>query len=169
MVCAPLFLCLTMGATDCQYFSSTTVPATDTTAPATWDGVWTNGDYVEIANNPGSFTHHVALGEEVFAISSGIDGGGVSNVTMVTEESWLCCSGNICSDTQSFSSPVVATQAGSVGATVSDGVWTGLAVQAVDSCNAGYTLASYRFAWTTTATDFHGNKTTGATQQIVYP
>ena len=169
MVCAPLFLCLTMGATDCQYFYSTTVPATDTTAPATWDGVWTNGDYVELVTNPGAFTHHVALGEEVIAVSSGIDDGGVSNVTMATEESWLCCSGNICSDTESLSSPIVATQAGSVGATVSSGVWTGPAVQVIDSCNVGYTLASYRFAWTTTTVDFHGNKTVGARQQIVYP
>lgn len=77
MLCGPLFLCLTMGATDCQYFSSTAVPAVDTTAPATWDGVWANGDYVELITNPGSFIHHVTLGTQVIAVASGIDDGGV--------------------------------------------------------------------------------------------
>jgi hypothetical protein len=158
-----------MGATDCQYFSSTTVPAVDTTAPATWDGVWANGDYVKLITNPGSFVHHVTLGTEVIAVASGLDDGGVSKVTMSTEESWLCCSGNICSVTQSSSIPTIATQAGSVGSTVSNGVWTSLSVQAHGSCNTGYTLTSYRFAWTTTTQDFHGNQTVGAKQQIVYP
>ncbi|HEX7842498.1 MAG TPA: hypothetical protein VF469_33725 [Kofleriaceae bacterium] len=158
-----------MGATDCQYFSSTTVPATDTTPPATWDGVWTNGDYAALRANPGSFIYHIPLGAQVIAVSSGMDDGGVSKVTTATEEGWLCCSGNICSSTGSLSSPTIATQDGSIGSTVSNGVWTGLTVQAHNFCNAGFTLTSYRFAWTTTAEDFHGNKTVGSTQQIVYP
>jgi len=169
MVLAPIFLCLTMGSTDCQYFSSTTVPPTDTSPPATWDGVWTAGDYAKLSTNPGSFTYHIALGAQVIAVSSGIDGGGVRKVTMATDESWTCCSGNICSGTESLSAPTIATQNGSIGATVSNGVWTGLSVQAHGPCNPGYTLSFYRFAWTTTAEDFHGNKATGSTQQIVYP
>jgi hypothetical protein len=156
-----------MGSTDCQYFSTTTVPATDTTAPTAWDAVWTNGDYAKVINSPGSFTYHIPLGGHVIAIASAIDGGGVRKVTMQTDEIWTCCSGNICSSSEAFEVPTVATQSGSVGATVSTGVWTGLDVTTGSApCGA---LTSYQFSWTTTAEDFHGNKVVGAMQRIVYP
>jgi hypothetical protein len=39
----------------------------------------------------------------------------------------------------------------------------------VTTCNPGYTLTSYRFAWRTQAENFHGGKVTSAMNQIVYP
>lgn len=170
MACSPLFLCLTMGATDCQYFSSTTVPAADTTPPLTWDGVWVDGTYVDLTLSPWSFVYHVAAGTSVVALSSGMDSGGVSKVTMSVSESWVCCLGDICSVVEPLWVPIVATQDGSVGATVSDGVWQGRVVQTPSKvCKGSSTLESYRFMWSTTAEDFFGNKTTGALQTIVYP
>jgi hypothetical protein len=170
MACSPLFLCLTMGATDCQYFSTTTVPAADTTVPVTWDAVWVGGNYVNLIPNTGSFIYHIAPGTSVIALSAGMDSGGVSKVSMAGWERWVCCSGNICSLSEPLSVPIVATQDGSVGATVSDGVYTGRFVSVpTRACNAGYTLESYSFTWMTTAEDFFGNKTSGARQTIVYP
>lgn len=170
MVCSPLFLCLTMGATDCQYFSTATVPEVDTTPPNTWDAVWVSGEYVNLTLTGHRSIYHLAPGATVIALSSGVDSGGVSKVTMGPSESWVCCQGDICSLTESLSVPIVATQAGGVGSVVSDGVWAGLAVKAPTSaCTGGATLASYRFTWATTAEDFHGNKAFGALQTIAYP
>jgi hypothetical protein len=67
MVCSPLFLCLTMGATDCKYFSTTTVPEADTTPPVTWDAVLVSGEYVNLTLNGNRFTYHLAQGATVIA------------------------------------------------------------------------------------------------------
>lgn len=170
MVCSPLFLCLTMGATDCQYFSTTTVPAADTTVPVTWDAVWVNGNYVNLSLNPNSSTYHIAAGASVIALSAGMDSFGVRKVTMEGSERWVCCDGDICTIAEPLSVPIVATQDGSVGSTVSDGVYTGRFVQTPSrACTGGLSLVSYGFTWRTTAEDFFGNKTSGSVQRIVYP
>jgi hypothetical protein len=62
---------------------------------------------------------------------------------MAASESRTCCRNGICSLTQLVSTPRVATQPGSVGSTVSNGV--------------------------STAEDFHGNRTSGAIQTVVFP
>jgi len=170
MVFSPVFLCLTMGATDCQYFSSTTVPVTDATPPVTWDGVWLDGNYVALASSGVSFAYHIAPGASVFAVSSGMDDGGVSKITTGGTSGWTCCRGSICRRTTSLGVPTVTTQPGNVGDTVSNGVWTTFVVTApaVD-CGDGFTLTSYALSWATTAEDFHGNRTSGVFQSIVYP
>ena len=170
LVCSPLFLCLTMGATDCKYFSTTTVPTADTTPPVTWDAVFANGDWTNLTLTGNRFTYHLAPGATVIALSSGMDSGGVSKVTMGPSEGWTCCSGDICSQTDSLSIPIVATQPGGAGDTVSDGVWANRVVSLpANLCQSGWTLVSYRFTWTTTAEDFYGNKTSGKLQVIQYP
>jgi hypothetical protein len=169
MVCSPFLLLLTTGATECQYFSSTTVPAVDTSPPAVLDGVWINNEFLELVGNPDSFEHHLGLNQPVVAVASAIDTGGVRKVEMITEVGWSCCSGNICSSTQSLSAPIIATQNGAVGGTVSNGVWTGAGVEFTNPCRSGTSLRGYRFAWQTTAEDFHGNTATGAWQTIRFP
>src|SRR5262249_16582897 len=86
MACSPLFLCLTMGATDCQFFSNTTVPDVDTQPPTTVNAVWANGNYVVVVANSDVFTYDLALGTVAVAVASAVDDGGVSTVTMTINE-----------------------------------------------------------------------------------
>jgi hypothetical protein len=37
------------------------------------------------------------------------------------------------------------------------------------TCPSGFTLRSFRYSWWTEAEDFHGHRTTGDVQSIVYP
>jgi hypothetical protein len=170
MVLSPLFLCITMGFTDCQLFSATTVPATDTTPPATLDAVYLNGNYIAVSSTGGSFVYHIAPGASVLWLSSGIDDGGVSKITTSTSQTMECCRGSICERFESLSVPVVTTQDGSVGSTVSNGVWFGRAITAPAlDCGNGFTLVSFHFSWATVAEDFHSNHASGASQSIAYP
>ena len=167
---APLLLALTMGATNCEYFTDTVVPASDSTPPTAYDGVWRGGEY-EVLRPSGNngITFHFTPGETVFAVSSAIDPEGLRKLTMSTEEGWLCCSGNICSSSSSLSVPLVETQSGTVGSTVSTGIWNAVEIHELPTCNSGYTLTSYGFAWTTEGENFHGGEVTSAKHRIVYP
>jgi hypothetical protein len=169
----PLLLALTMGATDCEYFSNVVVPSSDSSPPITYDGVWQGGDWQIIRQSGNSgFTYPIQAGEHVIAIASGIDPQGLRKLTMYTEESWSCCSfgggENVCSSASPLSVPRVETQAGTVGSTVSTGIWTGVDVGKLPGCQSGWTLMSYRFKWRSEAENFHGGKVTSATHQIVY-
>lgn len=167
---APLLLSVTMGATDCEYFGDTIVPRSDTTPPTAYDGVWRDGEYQAFRASGGSgLIYHITPEEAVFAVSSAIDPEGLHKLTMWTESSWMCCQGNICSLSSSLSMPLEETQAGSVGSIVSDGIWNAVEVRDLPTCNPGYTLTFYRFAWTTEAENFHGGKVTSAKHKIVYP
>jgi hypothetical protein len=166
---APLLLSVTMGATDCEYYSDVVVPSSDSTPPTAYDGVWRGGEY-QVIRPSGStgLIFHIKPGQPVIAVSSGIDPQGLRKITMSSDVGWLCCDGDICSSTSSLSVPIVETQAGTVGSTVSSGIWTGQEVD-LPGCNPGYTLESFRYTWTTKAENFHGGKVTSATHQIVYP
>ena len=170
MLLSPLVLCLTMGFTECQLFTTTTVPPTDTTPPTTWDAVYLNGNYVAVSATGSSFVYHITPGASVLWLSSAIDGGGVSKITTSTSQTVNCCRGSICERSESLSVPVVTTQDGGVGSTVSDGVWWGTAITGPSlDCGDGFTLVSFSFSWFTTAEDFHGNRAVGTSQSIVYP
>lgn len=168
---APMLLALTMGSTDCSAFGTVTIPSFDTTPPETADAVWRNNEYVALGGTMlgGAITYHLSPGETVIAVASGVDEGGVRKVTMSIDRFWKCCQGNICSNTSSSSTPVIGTQSGSVGSVVSDGVYVGSVVGTLPTCNPGYTLKAYRFAWWTMAEDFHGLMRSSPTHQIVYP
>jgi hypothetical protein len=171
LLLAPLLLAVTMGSTDCEYFGETTVPASDPSPPTSYDGVWRGGEYVAIGASYASsgITYHFTPGQTVIAVSSAIDTEGVRKVTLSGAHSWQCCQGNICSSTSSASTPITDTQSGSVGSTVSNGIWVGQAISQLPTCNSGYTLKHYRFAWTTYAENFYGGKVTSPVHQIVYP
>ncbi|HEY4242397.1 MAG TPA: hypothetical protein VGM88_21415 [Kofleriaceae bacterium] len=167
----PLLLALSMGATNCDDFETVTVPATDTSPPNVFDGAY-SGEYKTLVEAPGTETYHIPSGTDAFAVGSGVDPGGVSKVELWPSLSFTCCSGHVCSGgTPDFPAPSIATQSGSVGSQVSDGVYTFILVEAPeasDYCGAGETF-SWDYSWHTEAWDFHGNHTTGITQHIVYP
>jgi hypothetical protein len=169
---APFLLALTMGSTDCQSYTAVTVPAVDTTRPLTLDGVWdpsTAAWVVLKESGTSGVVHHLTPGKLVIAVASGLDQGGTRTVSMAIETGWKCCQGSICSNTISLATPVVDTQPGSIGAPVSDGVYVATVIGTLPTCNPGYTLASYRYAWTTTVEDFHGNRRVSAVNQAFYP
>src|SRR5262245_56732743 len=117
---APLLLAVTMGSTDCEYFSETVVPASDPTPPVAYDGVWRGSEF-EVVHVSGAtgLTYHIQPGQKVVAIASAIDPEGLRKLTVSTDWGRRCCQGNICSVTSSLSIPFVETQPGTVGSTVS--------------------------------------------------
>ncbi len=166
---APLLLAVTMGATDCEYFTDVVVPSSDSSPPTAYDGVWRGAEYETIRVSGGSgLTYHIDPGQPVIAVSSAIDPDGLRKLTTSTGVGWTCCQDNLCSHTGGLSVPHVETQAGTVGSTVSSGLWYGIEVE-LPTCNPGYTLTSFAFTWRTEGENFHGGKVTSATHRIVYP
>jgi hypothetical protein len=62
---------------------------------------------------------------------------------------------------------VTETQPGSVGSTVSNGVWAYVGVDA-PRCSSSSTRGEYHFWWSTEVEDFHGNKASGGGGEIYY-
>lgn len=168
LLLAPVLLLLATGYTDCEYFGPVTVPASDPTPPTTYDGVYTNGQYVAGAFTGQGIEYHMTPGYNVLAVSSAIDDGGVRGLKMNSSYSYDCCMGSTCSRTQPSSVARTDSQAGGVGATVSNGLWLYSVVE-LPSCRSGYTLTHYRYSWWTEAENFHGRRVTGQVQSIVYP
>jgi hypothetical protein len=173
---APVALLLATGATDCEYFETVTVPSSDTTPPDIYDAVWWDGVHKMIRGQTTDLTYHLASGEEVLAISSGKDAGGVKKVTMARSWSWTCCDyfggEPTCSTSQTLASGKVATQPGGVGQQVSNGVWIEQDVKMPSPsslCSAPDILTSWSFSWTTTAENFHGKTRTGPKRTAVWP
>ncbi|HEY4241559.1 MAG TPA: hypothetical protein VGM88_17175 [Kofleriaceae bacterium] len=172
---------LTTGLTDCSEYSTVTVPATDTTRPSTWDGLMVDDNYVALVTNPDTHTYNISPGESAFAVSSGLDGGGVAGVSMAASVFWECCLPNdpndpCVEDGQDFA-PNVETQNGIDGSQVSNGVYTFQEITgpATSLCTTDpnippfFThLSWWEFDWTTTTWDFHDNTTTGGMQSVVF-
>ena len=169
---APVALLLATGATECDAWEDTTVPASDSTAPDVYDAVWYQGTYEEIDVHSQPLTYHLTPGEEIIALGSGLDSGGVKKISMTRELSWTCCTfGNVCSTSQTSATALTDTQAGGVGSTVSEGMWLGQAVEfdPAGLCNNFYWPTSYTFRWRTTAENYHGVKRVGPLRTVQWP
>ena len=164
---APLLVLPLAGFTNCDSFTPVTIPASDTSPPITYDGVW-DLDYLVGAASPSSFTFHLDRDHTVLAVSSTLDGGGARKLDMFSSSTYTCCTKTVCRYTTPVSAPQTDQQNGSVGSKVSNGMYV-YAEVTVPSCPTGYTLQSFRFSWYTRGEDFYGNRTTGKTQSIVYP
>ncbi|WAS90674.1 hypothetical protein [Nannocystis punicea] len=161
-------LLVLVAAVGCDYFSDVTVPAVDTTAPTAYASVWRSEVYEEISfgtNDPLSFEVDDPT-EYYVLIGAGTDGGGVKKLTINSEYSKSCEAwedgDKIVSNTSGLSVPLVKTQTGGVGSTVSNGLWDGPYVRLSDyaSCNSGWTLGYVALRWTVIVEDFHGNTAT---------
>ncbi|HVK72223.1 MAG TPA: hypothetical protein VM734_02845 [Kofleriaceae bacterium] len=165
---APFLLVLATGFTSCDYFDNVTVPASDRRAPDTYDGVYRGSEYVILSQSNQSFDYTLAPGVTVMAVSSAIDSGGLKKLTMSTSSASTCCNGDLCRQVQGLTAPKIEEQRGTVGSTVSNGIWLYSSVK-VPTCPDGMTLEWFSFSWRTVAEDFHGNRTTGEWQSISYP
>jgi hypothetical protein len=170
---APVALLLATGATECDAWSTVTVPSSDSTPPDVYDAIWWESEYIEIKNHDQPLTYHLAAGEEVLALGSGLDWGGTKKVTMTREWSWRCCTvGNICSITQSSATALTDTQPGGPGSTVQQGMWLGQSVEVPNLatlCNAGWFPTFWRFRWQTSAENYFGVKRTGPMRTAQWP
>ncbi len=168
LLLASALLLLATGFTACEHFSTVTVPASDTSRPNTWDGVWVDDQYVQLVGPTGSVDFRIRPGQTVLAVASALDSGGTQRLTMRSSFAWTCCRGDICSRTLPLTQPQVEEQAGSVGSSVSNGIWL-YAEVTLPRCTSGFTLKSYSYWWSTEAQDFHGNRRTSRSHTISYP
>jgi hypothetical protein len=146
----------------CEYFSDVTVPAVDNTPPTAYAAVWRSDVYEAISNNPGApLVFEVSDPNDYYMlVGAGTDAGGTKKVTIAHEFTRSCIQGGLGQFQSGLMAPMVETQSGSVGQTVSNGVWGGPYVRLSDymTCNPGWTLTSVAYHWHVTAEDFHGNK-----------
>lgn len=165
---AAVGLVFATGFTECSSFSSVTIPATDTSKPVAFAGVWRNGSYQATSKSGNTYVYHITPGESVLAIGAGIDGGGTHRLKMTGSFEWTCCSGDICGRTQSLTAPKIDEQAGAVGDSVSNGIWDYFSVE-LPTCGNGRPPDSFSYGWSAEATDFHGNTSTTGSYAVVYP
>lgn len=165
---SPLLLLCCMGSTDCDAYSEVTVPTWDPTAPATYDGPWASGGFQVLAGPGETASYRIEPGQQVLAISSALDDGGVRDVTMYATTSYLCCVGTTCTRSDGTKRPLTDSQPGGPGSTASNGLWVGTGVT-LPTCRTGYTLASFVFSWQTVATNFSGVRATSKLHAIHYP
>lgn len=170
---APVALLFATGATDCDAFTTVTVPSSDATAPELYDAVWRESEYEEIEHHDQTLTYHLAPGDIIIALGSGLDSGGVKKIWMTRETLKTCCTfGNICSSSTATATTLTDTQPGGVGAVVSEGMWLGQSVElppANELCNPGWWPTSFKFRWRTTAENYHGKKRTGPLRTVQWP
>ncbi|MEZ4399167.1 MAG: hypothetical protein R3B06_04065 [Kofleriaceae bacterium] len=156
------------GFTDCDDFHTVVVPARDTAPPIAFAGVYAGGEYVASTIAEEGVTYHHPGAPQV-AVSVAYDIGGARRVTMEHQSSFRCCDASVCSASQPFlASGPSDTQAGGVGAHVSDGNYVFTIVN-LPRCPAGTTLRSFWYQWRTIAEDFHGNTRTSPFMTMVYP
>jgi hypothetical protein len=158
----PLVLPL-LGFTNCQYFSSTTVPASDTTVPIAVPSLMMDGEQ-QIRFGSLSITTNEL--KDFFAIAAIYDTGGARSVVM-NQGMTIECSGRGLTQriVQDFSNPPTDRQRGGPGSTVSNGiyVWSYIdfAAQA-RLCDPGFTVSRITYGWNFSGDDFFGNQASGS-------
>ncbi|HEY2513414.1 MAG TPA: hypothetical protein VGI39_21240, partial [Polyangiaceae bacterium] len=101
--------------------------------------------------------------ETFLAVAATVDSGGAASVLISTNSSLQCRDGNGGSHTVfQLGDLQTGTQDGTVGQSVSDGVWIYEPVRfdQFDSCPNGWRLTEATYSWATVSEDFHGNRST---------
>jgi hypothetical protein len=171
---APAVFLAATGMTNCQYFTNVTIPATDTTPPLAFSGVYslTQGNYVD-STTDSSFVYDVPSDTETYlAVGATMDSGGAASVIMSTSSNLHCIDGggnsHLVFQNGDFQT---GQQAGSVGQVVSDGIWVYEPVRfdQFDTCPNGWRLSVATYSWTTISEDFHGNRSTSQGEMQYVP
>lgn len=157
----------------CEFFGSTTVPATDTQAPWGVVALYFDGDHEEIrvgdrtlpdSVNILAFDYVTSDVNKIFyALAAGVDGGGVREVTLTSRLYYRCLWGDTSNQIIEPWGSITVDQDGSVGDTVDNGLYVPKFFRArnylssIGSCDSG----GYRIIleWYSTTEDFHGNLT----------
>lgn len=177
-----LIATLALASGGCEYFSTTTIPASDPYDPWASVAVYFDGDheYIRVgdqdlatAYNSEAF-HHTTDDpfDYFFALAAGVDGSGVAEVEMTSQVYVRCIYG---APNQTVLDPwttETVTQSGSPGDTVDNGLYVarffrGLDyLDGLDTCSDG----NYRItlAWYSRTRDFGGNEAYYGTARISY-
>ncbi len=155
----------------CDLYSDVTVPTTDTTAPVAQAAVWRSEVYEAVSySGIDPLSYEVSDPNDYYQIiASGMDNGGIKKVTMLREFDRTCTQDpDLAQSATGSLTPMVITQSGTVGSTVSNGQWTGPLVRLSDyaTCNPGWKLSSVSYRWHVTVEDFHGNTATHGPAKI---
>lgn len=168
-----MLLLLTVGSSaGCDYFSDVVVPTFDFDPPIAMAGVYRGGQYLAVSNNNGTpLSYQVSsLDDYYIPFGAGIDDGGMKRMTMQPEFNRVCTRGTLGQSQSGLLVPIVRTQSGSAGATVSNGLWDGPVLRLRDyaQCNPGFTLSYVEYTWRVTAEDFGGNSTSHGWARIYW-
>ncbi|MEM6995745.1 MAG: hypothetical protein AAF721_34870 [Myxococcota bacterium] len=161
--------CLTSSG--CEFFHTTTVPATDTSKPWAAVALYVNGDHeqlrvgdrglVDAATTATFETVTFDPFQFYLPLAAGVDGGGVAEVRMGSRRYYQCLYGDTSTQLIENWTYQTVTQAGEPGDTVDDGLYIADFFRAADHigsvgpCDAdGYRII---MEWYSRATDFHGN------------
>jgi hypothetical protein len=164
---------LALGLAGCQYFTDVVVPATDTTPPVAVSGVYDlRAGYVRLGfGDP--FEYVVTDPATTYlAVGASWDDGGAESVQITGGLTLYCDNGHGLGQTQTEDfAPKSASQKGSVGSVVSDGVWTYYVIRfdQVGCATEGFQLRRAVLGWSTRATDFHGNQSVGSGSMVYKP
>ncbi len=168
-----LLLLLTLGsAAGCDYFSDVVIPTFDFDPPTAMAGVYRSGQYLALSSNNGpALSYKVSsLDDYYLPFGAAIDDGGAKRLTVQGEFNRVCVQGNLAQSQSGLLLPIVSTQSGSAGSTVSNGIWDGpyLRLRNYATCNSGYTLSYVEYTWRVTAEDFGGNARTHGWAKIYW-
>jgi hypothetical protein len=145
------------GYTSCKYFSTTTVPATDSTPPIAVASLVRGADQLIRFGELIETTHD--LNENFIPIGAIYDNGGARSVTMHQSVRVRCRQGSLAQLSIVHFLPISDTQAGSVGSSVSDGIWVGEGFRFstyAALCNPGFVVEEIRYGWSFSGDNFHG-------------
>ena len=166
-------LASTMGATNCQYFSKVTVPAVDTQKPLFATRFFFDGEeeleFVPIEYETDDL-------EATFVAYPAIyDSGGARNLTVVQSLQVRCknsSSGVPTTGVDIHYVPLFAQQAGSVGSSVSNGIYlSGMAMsfsQHTHYCSGTNVVDEIEYTWAMSGEDFAGNSDSVFGGSVVY-
>ena len=171
MRCASILLLAPLATAGCEFFHPTTVPASDTSAPWAVVALYYDGDHQEMAIGNEALVDAATTSEfevatsnpweSYIALAAGVDGGGTSEVQMHSTITAQCLYGSPDRHVLQPWTQQTATQEGSVGDTVDDGIYAfksfrgGDWLSHLDFCEDGSYKVS--LAWYSVAKDFHGN------------
>ena len=144
----------------CEYFSNVVIPATDVESPTAFVGVYDadKGEYIRIGVwDP--IEERVTNPNKTYAlVAAGMDAGGMRRITMTSFGTIKCTIPGGVNVTQWKGAPKIEEQEGTVGSTVSNGLYTYFTVKIGDQCGPGSRLVLYEIFWSAFAEDFYGHK-----------
>jgi len=150
------------GFTDCQYFNTVTVPASDTTPPLIATRLWVDG---QEAIRFGTIEQVVDADTSFLVVPSVYDSGGAKSLTLQQIVRVRCHDYDADPEetqaTDIFFFDRFDSQSGWPGSSVSNGLYLIGDVTDLGSfdwyCYDGFDLTEIRYEWTTTGQDFAGN------------
>jgi hypothetical protein len=160
----------------CKFFSTVTVPVTDTKPPLAPVSVFDFGisDYAAISTML-PLRYEVTDPERTYlAVSATVDSGGAKEVMMWGMWLKYCTATGVPHETLFVQVPDEPPSTAQVGDTVSNGRWSYQVVRFADApaglpCPGGGAPHHLSFKWFTTAVDFHGNETDNEGEILYYP